>query len=130
MSPLLQTSWPVAALFIAQKFVLAEAVLLLALCRALLARGASRLVALLAALAAAWITATVFAPALGLTGAAWYPASARALTSGGGLGLPLSVSVLFAVSALVPGRRAMWIDVLHALVVAAVLGLWAVATLT
>ncbi|SLN38713.1 hypothetical protein ROJ8625_01791 [Roseivivax jejudonensis] len=127
MSPLLQTSWPVASLFLAQKFVLPEAVLVLALLRVVFGRGLARVLALLAALLAAAITLTVFAPALGLAGTGLYRWAARSLTLGGGLGLPLTASALLVLSAIAPGVRARWIDVLHGLLILVLLGLWLAA---
>ncbi|ETX16439.1 hypothetical protein OCH239_00965 [Roseivivax halodurans JCM 10272] len=124
MSPLLQPSWPVLALFFAQKFLIAEATLLLALPRVVLGRGPSRIVALLAALLAAAITLTVFAPAAGLTGASWYPAAARALTTGGGLAWPLAALLLLALSSVLPGARHRWIDAATLLLLLAVAALW------
>ena len=130
MSPLLQPSWPVLALFFAQKFVIAEATLVLALLRVVLGTGPARYIALLSAILAAAITLTVFAPAAGLTGAAWYPAAARALTTGGGLAWPLAALLLLALSSVLPGARHRWIDALTALLLAAIAALWLVARAT
>ncbi|MGR3270701.1 hypothetical protein DU478_09485 [Thalassococcus profundi] len=127
MSPLLDPSPLLLAFLFAKKFVFGEAILLLALLRVVLSHGLSRMAAALAALCAAAITVTVFAPALGVSGAAWYPAAARAVSFNGGMAALVLLSALFWLSAALPGRRARWIDTVHGLLLLGLLGLWIVA---
>ncbi|SFQ52003.1 hypothetical protein SAMN05421853_10830 [Roseivivax halotolerans] len=113
------------ALIFAKRFIYLEVLFGLALLRLVLAKGRSRLVAgLVAALCALFILVT-FAPALGLQTNEYYPPLARLLAAGQGLRVPLALSALFFVSAILPSRARRWIDVAHIALLAGFLGLWA-----
>ena len=124
MNSLLEPSWTVLTLLFAKRFLYIEALFVLACLRVWTSRGAARWGAALAALAAALAIAGVFAPALKLTAGAWYGPVARVLNAGGGLAVPIAISVLLAATAFLPGRRRRWIDGAHALLALALFALW------
>ncbi|MHA6345194.1 hypothetical protein [Roseivivax sp. CAU 1761] len=130
MTSLLEPSWPILPLLFAKRFLYVEALALLALIRVFTARGPSRLVAGLTALAALAATAGIFAPAFKLAAGAWYGPVAKVLNAGGGMAVPLALSALFALSMLLPGRRIGLIDVLHLAMFAGLTGLWLATRLT
>lgn len=97
---------------------------LLALVRALSARGPSRLVAAVAFLIAFCAVATQLAPLAGLAQGPVYARAAQALALYGGLTVPLVASGFMLASGFLPGVRWRVIDVLSGLAIAALLGLW------
>lgn len=120
-----EPSYPVMALLIARKFIFPEAIALLALLRLVLGQGWVRLPAAAAFLLAAGMTATVFAPALGLSGTAIYGSAARAAQSGG-MALLLAPSALLLIGALSRHRPWPWLEIIVA-ALSLVFGiLWAV----
>jgi hypothetical protein len=114
----------VMAFFAYRRFVYLELLAVLALLRLIRGEGLSRWPAAVALLLCLGGIATTFAPALGLTDSALYARAARAMAGGGGMAALLVPSVLMAISALLPGARWKWIDLLHGLMLGALLGLW------
>jgi hypothetical protein len=103
-----------------------EVLAVLALVRALAARGACRMFAL-AALAVAGAAVAVKLAALVPVAPAVQPAG-LVRNAGGGMAVPLLASGLMLAAAVAPGRRWRWIDALHLLWLVALLGFWAYAT--
>ncbi|WP_157960542.1 hypothetical protein [Primorskyibacter marinus] len=119
-----EPDFPVMALLITRRFVFPEAILLLALLRLILGQGWVRLPAAAAFLFAAAITATVFAPALGLSGSALYGTAARALVSGG-IALLLVPSALLLIGTFSRQRPWPWIEIAVVALSVAFILLWA-----
>ncbi|MDU8911242.1 hypothetical protein [Aestuariicoccus sp. MJ-SS9] len=116
---------PVFLAFIfAKNFVYPELLALLALARVIGASGPSRWLAALALAAALAGVATILAPALGMTGLPVYPRAARVMALGTGMMALLAMTAILALSAVVPGARWRWIDAVHGLALAGLLGLW------
>ena len=113
------------ALIFVRTFVYLEVLALLALARGLIARGPARLAALLALLLALAGLALAFAPALNLNQGPVFAMASQAMTRGQGLPALLLASAPLLVSAVLPGRRAAWIDALHVILIGTLLGLWA-----
>ncbi|MHA6323480.1 hypothetical protein [Roseivivax sp. CAU 1753] len=124
MSGLIEPDPTLFALIFVKRFVYLEVLLILALIRAALARGPSRMLAGLTALVAALFILVTFAPALGLHMQGWYSPLAQLLATGQGVRVPLALSALFFVSGFVPTRARRWIDALHVVVLLGFLGLW------
>lgn len=124
MTPFMEPSYTLLAFLFAKKFIYAEFILLLALLRVVLATGAARWVALVCAGLAGAVTLTVFAPAFNLMSSSAYPVAVQAINHGQGLSVLITLSLLLAASGILPGRRHVWIDVLHGLLVLGLLGLW------
>ena len=120
---------PILLAFIALKTTLyLPVVLLLALLRAALGRGPSRLLALAAVVIAALGIAARFAPPLlGLTGGTVAQVAYDIANAGGGMVIATLASVPLALSAVVPGRRWIALDALHGLLIAALFVLWYLA---
>ena len=119
-----EPNYTVLAFVFFKKFVYLELIALLAGLRLILGRGKARWPAGAAlALAGLGIWAS-FAPALGQAQGPLYATLARALAHGGGMAALLAVSAVFLLSALVPERRGRWIDALHLVLLAGLLGLW------
>lgn len=114
----------VLAFFFIRRFVYLEVLAVLALTRVIVGGGLSRWPAALALALCLGGIFTTFAPALGLTGTELYAWSARAMAGGGGMAVLLLPSVLMAISALLPGARWKWLDMVHAAMLAGLLGLW------
>jgi hypothetical protein len=101
------------------------AIAVLALLRVLIARDWARIFAALALLVALVGIAARFAPPLlGLSGGPVAQASYGIANAGGGMVIVLAASVLLALSALVPGRRWIGLDLLHGLLIGALFLLW------
>ncbi|MGR3495902.1 hypothetical protein [Citreimonas sp.] len=113
----------VLAFFFIRKFVYLEVLAVLALTRVIVGGGLSRWPALVALALCLGGILTTFAPALGLTGTPLYAWSARAMAGGGGMAALLLPSVLMAISAVLPGARWKWLDLVHAAMLAGLLGL-------
>lgn len=116
---------PVVLFFLfAKKFLYLEVLAVLALIRVLRGTGLARWPALAAlALALAGVV-TVFAPLAGLNQGQVYATTARVMAENGGMAALLVPSALFVISSLSPGARWRWIDLLHGLMLVALLGLW------
>lgn len=112
------------AFIIVKTFVYLEVLCLLALVRFLFARRAARWMAALALGLAVAGLGVLFAPAWDMAGGAFYAQGARGMAFGAGMGWLLVASAPLVVSAFVAGRRWVWIDVLHGLLMAGLLGLW------
>ncbi|MFP4406010.1 hypothetical protein [Rhodosalinus sp.] len=126
MSEILQPD-PVLLAFIGFRQTLyLEVLAVLALVRALAARRACRALAP-AALAVAGAAVAVKLAAL-IPGAPLAPPAGFVRNAGGGMAVPLLASGLMLAAAVAPGRRWRWIDALHLLWLAALLGFWAYAT--
>jgi hypothetical protein len=67
---------------------------------------------------------TTFAPALGLTQAAWYAQAARLMAENGGMAALLVPAAFYLISAITPRARWRWMDAVFALLMAGLLGLW------
>lgn len=119
------------ALIVLKSFIYLEVLALLALARVVLGGGPARLAALLSlALAAVGLYASLgpaLASAQGLAYPPLVPALARALSWQQGIPALLLASAPLALSAGLPGRRFRLIDMLHMLLIAALLGLWLAA---
>lgn len=103
-------------------------VLLLAVLRALIAKGPARIFALLAVLIAlAGIIARFGPPMLGLSGGSVAQFAYALVNTGGGMAMALAASVPLAISAFAPGRRWPVLDALHGLLVSALFVLWLLA---
>ncbi len=112
------------ALIFVKRFVFFEVLILLALLRGLFGRGPSRIVALLCFTLCGVAILTTVAPALDITSRDWYRPAAQALAMGQGMAIPLALSALFLVSALLHERRLWLLDWLNGALVLGVLGLW------
>ncbi|WP_146589015.1 hypothetical protein [Puniceibacterium confluentis] len=121
---LFEPSPTLIALIFVKRFVFPELLLLLALIRCFTARGPSRGLAVVTALACGAVIVTTFAPALGLTAQGWYGPAARALAHGQGLSALVGLSALFLASAWLPGRRLAALDWLCSALILGLLGLW------
>ncbi|SNR98840.1 hypothetical protein [Antarctobacter heliothermus] len=116
---------PVILFFLfAKKFLYLEILTVLAAIRLILGRGLSRWPALAAFALALGGVFTVFAPAVGLNDGPLYASAARTMAGQGGITALLVPSAVFLLSALSPGARARWIDVVHGLMLLGLLGLW------
>lgn len=116
---------PVVLFFLfAKKFIYLEALAVLAAIRLIKGRGLSRWPALAAFTLAIGGVVTVFAPAAGLNDGAVYASAARAMAGQGGITALLVPSTLFLVSSITPGALWRWIDVVHGIMLIALLGLW------
>lgn len=103
-------------------------VLLLAVLRALIAKGPARAFALLAiVIALAGIIARFGPPMLGLSGGSVAQFAYTLVNTGGGMAMALAASVPLAISAFAPGRRWPVLDALHGLLVSALFVLWLLA---
>ncbi|MFD1341410.1 hypothetical protein [Litorisediminicola beolgyonensis] len=114
------------ALIFAKRLAWLPALGILALLRTLLAKGASRGVAALVCLASLILASGILASSMGLAGA-WVQTVARTVAMGGGWIVPGLLSAVFLTTAILPGRRAIWIDAVHVLGLAAIAGLWGVS---
>ncbi len=125
MSSFLQPD-PVILSFLAYKQVIyLEALVLFALLRAVLSRGASRLAALAALLLAAlFVAAKWLPPSFNLSSGPLVLLGGWVRTSLGGMTAPILCSLLLLAAAVLPGRRFWGIDAIHGLGFAALLGLW------
>ncbi|ETA51545.1 hypothetical protein [Ponticoccus alexandrii] len=107
-----------------KRFVFLEVLSVLALLRVIRGPGLARWPALVAFGLSVAGVATTFAPALGLTGTAGYAQAARAMAEGGGMAALLVPAALYAISAISPRAGWRWMDVVFALLLAVLLGLW------
>ncbi|MBE9636431.1 hypothetical protein [Salipiger mangrovisoli] len=115
------------ALIVFKSFVYLECLALLALTRGLFGRGPSRLAALVTlALAALGILESI-APLYAAAHASLLPTLSRFLAWQQGAPALLLASLPLALSAVLPGRRFRAIDILHMILLAALLGLWLAA---
>lgn len=111
-----------------KEFVYLPVLAVLALVRGLVGVGRSRQAGFVALALAVLGAAVVLGPSLG--GLQGGPLVAAAITlgnMGGGMVLPLLASAPMLVSALVPGARGRWIDVLHLCLLSVLLVLWVMA---
>lgn len=111
------------ALIFAKRLLWLPALAVLAFLRTLGARGPARAVAALVCLASLVLSAGLLAPVAGLSGG-WVQTVTRTVAAGGGWIVPGAISALFLTTAILPGRRAVWIDALHLLGLAALAILW------
>ena len=125
MSTLFEPS-PILLAFLALKTTIYLPVtLLLALLRGLVATGPARLLAMVALLLAVLgIAARVAPPLLGLTSGPLAQLAYDVANAGGGMVIALAASIPLAMSGVLPGRRWIGIDALHALLIAALFVLW------
>lgn len=107
-----------------KKFVYLELLAVLAALRVLLGGGLARWPAAATLVLALAGVATILAPMAGLNHGAVYASAARAMSGSGGLTALLVPSALFVISALLPGVRARWIDIVHSVMLTGLLGLW------
>lgn len=116
---------PVLLFFIFyKKFVFLEVLAVLAFLRVIGGPGLVRWPALMALALSLGGVATVFAPAVGLNAGPTYVAAARFMAEGGGMAALLVPAALFAICAISPRARWRWLDVIFALLLAVLLGLW------
>jgi hypothetical protein len=120
---------PILLVFLALKTTIyLPALLVLALLRALVAKGPARIFAIIAiAVAVLGITARFAPPLLGLSGGALSQIAYSIANAGGGMVIALAASVPLALSAVLPGRRWFFLDALHGLLVSALFLLWMLA---
>lgn len=107
-----------------KRFVFLEVLAVLSLLRLILGPGLARWPALVALGLCAAGVLTTFAPALGLTTTPVYARAARLMAEGGGMAALLVPAALYAISAISPHARWRWMDVVFALLLAVLLGLW------
>lgn len=107
-----------------KKFLYLQVLGLLAVPRLVLARGAAQALALAVVCIGVAATYVAFAPALGANSGRAYSLGAQVLAMAGGMLVPLVASALLALSAALPNRRAGWIDRLHLVALAGLIGLW------
>lgn len=100
----------------------------LALARVLAGRGLARLWAYAALALALAGSATIFAPAFNLGQGPLYVTAAQAMMALNGMATPLAVGFLMLLSAVAPAPNRRWIDLTHALILLALMGLWALST--
>ncbi|QQA44080.1 hypothetical protein [Pelagovum pacificum] len=117
---------PVLLAFLPVKqIVYLPVILLLALVRALVARGAARQAALLALVVAlAGLSARYLPEVLDLRNGTIVRSAGFWRSWWGGAGMNVAASIPLLASAVLPGRRWWGIDVLHVLALAGFLGLW------
>ncbi len=114
----------VVALLVYRKFLYLEILALLALVRLIVGRGLARWPALITLLLALGGVATTFAPAAGLNHGPLYTNAAQLMAGGGGMAALLVPSAIFLICTILPDARWRWIDLLHGLMLAALLGMW------
>jgi hypothetical protein len=102
-----------------------EGLALLALIKAVVARGACRRLSL-AALAVSGVAVAVKLAAL-LPDAPALQAASFVRNAGGGMAVPLAASALLVAAGFAPGRRWAWLDIIHLMWLGALLGLWGYA---
>ena len=124
MTPFFEPDPVLVAFFTLQRFAYLAVLAPLALARVFAGGALARWPALVAAALALGGLATAFAPALGLNDSTAYRQAARLMVGGGGMAALLVPTVLLAISALLPDARWKWIDRVHALLLAVLLGLW------
>ena len=125
MQSLFQPPPEVLAFLFLKKFLYLELILFLALIRMVVARRGARFFAFLAFLAAFAGIAAIFGPALmNIYSGPIFIYSAQLSNAVQGLAMPLAASVLFALSALMPGRRWAVLDGVHVLLFASLATLW------
>lgn len=110
--------------FFGKKFLYLEVMALLSALRVIRGEGLARWPALAALVLAVSGTITVFAPAISLNTGPLYASAAHTMASQGGMTALLVPSALFVLSAITPGARWRWLDVVHGLMLAGLLGLW------
>lgn len=121
---------PILLAFLALKTtVYLPVVMGLALLRVLLGAGPARVLALVALLIAAVGIAARFGPVvMGMTGGTLAQLGYGIANAGGGMVIALAASVPLALSAVVPGRRWIGLDLLHGLLIGALFLLWWLTT--
>jgi hypothetical protein len=121
---------PILLAFLALKTtVYLPVVMGLALLRVLLGAGPARVLALVALLIAAVGIAARFGPVvMGMTGGTLAQLGYGIANTGGGMVIALAASVPLALSAVVPGRRWIGLDLLHGLLIGALFLLWWLTT--
>lgn len=116
---------PVLLFFIFyKKFIFLEALAVLAFLRLVIGPGLVRWPALIAFLLSLGGVVTVFAPAAGLNSGPLYVSAARMMAEGGGMAALLVPAVFFAICGITPRARWRWLDVVFAVLLAVLLGLW------
>lgn len=123
MTPLFQPDPALVALFTLQKFFYLPILAAIALPRVVLGAGLSRWPALAALILCVGGIVTVFAPALGWNSGPVYVWAAQAMAEGGGRAALLVPSALFVMSSLIPRARWRWLDILHVILIFALVGL-------
>jgi hypothetical protein len=113
----------IAFLFI-KKFVYLEILAGLALLRVIIGRGLARWPALVTLFMATGGIATTFAPAFGLNEGTLYVKAAQFMAEGGGMSALLVPSAVFLICSITPRARWRWIDALHLVMLAGLIGLW------
>lgn len=112
------------AFFIYRRFIFLELLAVLALLRLILGPGLARWPALVALALSLGGIFTTFAPAAGLNQGPLYTSAARLMAEGGGMAALLVPAALFTISAISPRARWRWMDVVFAVMMAVLLGLW------
>jgi hypothetical protein len=120
---------PILLAFLALKTTIyLPALLVLALLRAMIAKGPARIFAIIAiAVAVLGIAARFALPLLGLSGGTLSQIAYSIANAGGGMVIALAASAPLALSAVLPGRRWLFLDALHGLLVSALFLLWMLA---
>ncbi len=125
--PGFEPNYTVLTFLALKQFAYLPAVFLLAALRVLVAGGPSRLWAAGAALVASAGLFALFGPALlGLWSGPVHAASSAAARAGGGVWMLLAASAPLGASGFARGWRWRWIDWVHALLILALLLLWAI----
>ncbi len=126
---MLEPSPVLIAFLLLKSYFYLPAILLLALLRAGVGHGGwVRMAAGLAAAVAIVGMAARFGPSVfGLYSGGIYMAAFEVSNLGGGMGMPLLASACLGLAAVLPGARWRVLDVLHAVLLAALIGAWALA---
>lgn len=124
MSDFFQPSYPLWLFILVKQFAWFQALALLSLMRLIVAQRLARLFAGLSLVAALVALIVLFAPALGFGEAPWYGPGIQVLRHGDGLSAALVASLPLIVSGLVPGKRWLWIDLAHFVMIVGLVGLW------
>lgn len=124
-STLFEPNYTILTFLMIKTFFYVEAIGVLGLIRAMVATGPSRWAALGAfVLALTGVAAKYVPPVVGLTGSDIGRSAAQVVNAGGGMALPLGVSLVLALSALLKGRRWWLLDAAHLLGATLFFGLW------
>ncbi|MCT4559348.1 MAG: hypothetical protein N4A61_14965 [Pelagimonas sp.] len=107
-----------------KKFIYLWIIAALALGRTIMGAGIARYPAGVALVLSLAGLVTTFAPALGWVHSPLYSKAAQLMVGGGGMMALLVPSAAFAISAVLPGARWRWMDIVFALALLGLLGLW------
>lgn len=128
MTPLFEPSPFLLAFLLLKTSVYLPVIAVLGALRALGSSEQARAWGILAIVIATAGLAARFGPGLlGLTGGTTAQAAYAVANAGGGMVMALAASVPLAVSAVMPGRRWLWVDGLHILLISALFVLWLLA---